>query len=378
MVKTSAAGREHLELFKSFGCELVMAPDIRPAHARLLALGRIIHDARADLLVTSAALATFDHYFVTSLRPAPVIISLVQGPPQQFAPLTVEWGISWTLHPLLDCPVDCALVHLESELPSRRDVTPYDRGALDIPRDAVVILSAGRHVKFQARAFWQAIIDLLRDHPNAYYLAMGVEEAQVPFLSSLLAPEIRPRVRCLGWRGNEYLPLLCAADIVIDTFPSGGGMTLFDAMSLGIPVVSFKNDYLKLYDQVDWSPAEEFIHVAELLMERGDFGEMQRLVSRLIEDRAYRSELARRCQEDIHQNRTQPVRALRKYEAICLRVLEQKLSNDTPRDGRSAEVDALTRQLDRPRVPRPVAAAAAHLKRALRFGERLLDRVTEG
>jgi glycosyltransferase involved in cell wall biosynthesis len=377
MVKTSAAGREQLERFRSFGCELVMAPDIRPAHARLVALGHIIHGARPDVLITSAALATFDHCFVASLRPAPVTIGLIQGPPQQFAPLTLDWAISWTLHPLLDCPVNCALHHNEFELPSRREVAAYDRGALDIPRDAVVILSAGRHVKFQDRTFWQAIVDLLEGHPSACYVAMGVEETQVPFLSSLLTSELRSRIRFLGWRGDDYLPLLCMADIVIDTFPSGGGAILFDAMSLGVPVVSFKNDYMKLYDQVDWSPAEEFIHVSDLLLERGDFAEMRRLVSRLIEDREYRSEMARRCQEDI-QDRTDGARSLRKYEATCLRVLAHKLSHTAPMDGRTAEVEQLTHRIGRPRAPRWVATAAAHLRRALRFGERLLDRVASG
>ena len=378
MVATSAAGREHLALFKSVGCELVMAPDLRPAHTRLLALGRMIHDAHADLLVTSAALATFDHCFVTALRPAPLVISLLQGPPQQFVPPTADWSISWTLHPLLDCPVNCALVHLESALPVREDVTLSDRASLDIPHDAVVMLSAGRHVKFQDRACWQAIIDVLREHPNAWYLAMGVEEAQVPFLPSLLTPEIRSRIRFLGWRAGDYLPLLCVADIVIDTFPSGGGQTLFDAMSLETAVVTFKNDYLRRFDQVEWSPAEEFINVADVVLPRGDFAEMHRLLSRLIDDPRYRRDIARRCREDIHQNRTNAGRAIRNYEAICLRALEHGLSNATTGDSRSAEIEALTRRLDRSRVPAWVAAAAGHLKRALRYGERLLDRVVEG
>ena len=373
MVRTSAAGREQLERLDEIGCEVVMAPDVRPAHARLLALGRLIHDARPDILVTSAALATFDHCFVTSLRPAPVTIGLLQGPPEQFAPLTLDWAISWTLHPLLDCPVDCALHHNEHELPSRHEVTAFDRSALGIRPDALVILSAGRHVKFQDRGFWQAIVDLLGSHPDACYVAMGLDEDEVPFLASLLTPERRARIRFLGWRGGDYLPLLSMADIVIDTFPSGGGAILFDAMSLSVPVVSFKNDYLKQYEQLDWSPAEEFLHVPDLLLERGDFPAMRRVVTRLIEDREYRSDMARRCQEDA-RSRTDSARASRKYEAICLRVLEHELSHTAPADARSAEVERLSQRLAR-RPPRWIANAAAHLRRGLRFGERLLDRV---
>jgi hypothetical protein len=55
--------------------------------------------------------------------------------------------------------------------------------------------------------------------------------------------------------------------------------------------------------------------------------------------------------------------------------MERRLSHQTPIDGRSAEVARLTERLDRRRAPRWVGTAAAHLRRALRFGERLLDRV---
>jgi len=373
-VRTSEAGRRELERFKNLDCELVMAPDIRPAHARLVALGRLIDDARPDVLITSAALATFDHCFVAALRPAPVTIGLIQGPPQQFAPLTLDSAISWMLHPLLDCPVTCALHHNEFALPTRREVSAFDRRTLGLSPESVVMLSAGRHVKFQDRTFWETIVDLLRDHPEASFVAMGVEEGQIVFLSSLLTPELRTRIRLLAWQGANYLPLLCMADMVIDTFPSGGGSILFDAMSLGVPVVSFANDYMKLYDQVDWSPAEEFIHVPDLLLQRGDFPEMRRRVSRLIEDRDYRSEMARQCLEDI-QDRTDPARASRKYEAICLQILERQLTEHEPVDGRSAEVEQLTARLSRRRAPAWVVGAAGHLRRALRFGERLLDRV---
>ena len=149
-------------------------------------------------------------------------------------------------------------------------------------------------------------------------------------------------------------------------------------MSLGIPVVSFKNNYLKLYDQTDWSPAEEFIKIPEILIERGDFAQMKRLVSRLIEDQEYRHEMARRCQEDIEQNRGDAASGVRKCEEVCLRVLAEASAGDSARDPRGAEVEELTWQLDQTRVPKWVTRTARQLKRGLRFGERVLDRVGEG
>ena len=89
----------------------------------------------------------------------------------------------------MDCPINCALVEMGGGLAKRSALTPYDRGEFNIPDDAVLIATAGRHVKFQAQDFWQAIIDLLKDHPQTYYLAMGVEETQLPFLAPMLTPK---------------------------------------------------------------------------------------------------------------------------------------------------------------------------------------------
>jgi predicted O-linked N-acetylglucosamine transferase (SPINDLY family) len=50
-------------------------------------------------------------------------------------------------------------------------------------------------------------------------------------------PELR-RVAVGMERGStEYF---CLADVVIDTFPSGGGHVLIEAMALGIPFISFE------------------------------------------------------------------------------------------------------------------------------------------
>jgi glycosyltransferase involved in cell wall biosynthesis len=183
--------------------------------------------------------------------------------------------------------------------------------------------SAGRYVKFQDPAFWQVMIEVLAENPEAYYVVMGVEESQIPFLPAMLSEEIRMRIRFLGWQGNEYLRSLCLADIFIDTFPSGGGTTLIDAIALGIPVVAFKNDYLRPYDQTDWSPAEEF-EMPEIVAPRGDYAEMKRMVIRLIGDPDYRRRLGLGCQAQLRERRSNPARAVRACEDLCLRVLEQE------------------------------------------------------
>lgn len=358
----SVEGGDTLRLLESYGCKLIMGPNAHATDERLLAVGRRIYKARADILVTSAALATFDHYFITSLRPAPVVIGLVQGPPPQFAPLALDWGIAWSKHPLIDCPVSCSQLFLEQHLPNRAGIVPSKKSELDLPDRSCVIASAGRYTKFQDPEFWKAIIAVLKDRPETYYLAMGVEESQIPFISSMLSRAIRSQIRFVGWRGNDYLSTLSLADIYIDTFPSGGGC-LVDAMALGIAVVAFRNDYMKVYDQTDWSPAEELIEIRELVVPPGDFAEMKRVVSHLIDDQEDRRDLAQRCQAHTVETMGDPARGVRRAEEIYDRILQNLGS-------REVEIEGVTRRS-------LVAGTARQLKRALHLGERVIDRIAE-
>jgi glycosyltransferase involved in cell wall biosynthesis len=386
-VLSSLAGHEHLRLFESYGCKVIMAPNMNTTEDRVLAVARTIEEAQPDILVTSAALATFDHYFITSLRPAPVVIGFVQGPPQQFAPPALDWGIAWNSRPLMDSPVSCSPFHMEQHLPNRERIVPSKKSEFDLPEQACVIASAGRYTKFQEPQFWKAIIDLLNDHPDTHYLAMGVEESQIPFLSSMLPAAVRSQIRFAGWRGSEYLRTLCLADIYIDTFPSGGGGVLVDAMALGIPVVSFEDDYMKLYDQTDWSPAAEIFDVPELIVPRGDFNAMKRLVSRLIEDRGYRRDLSQRCQTYMMETKGDPSRAVRNCEDLYRRILEQQFAGEASVDPRVAELEEVTRakrteeilKLGRapvqPQIPENSTTPEDRIGRALRFGKRAIHRI---
>ena len=148
-----------------------------------------------------------------------------------------------------------------------------------------------------------------------------------PWLTYFSSPGVRSRVRFLKWEPN-YLKILAMADIVIDTFPSGGGFVLMDAMALGIPVVSFGNDYMKRFDQTDWSVGVEIISIPELIIERGDVDAFQLLVSRLIADPAYRRRTGEECRERIFQDRGHPERMVKRYENVYRKILEENTGKD--------------------------------------------------
>lgn len=320
-VLSSSQGSDWLSKFKALGYDIVTGTNENPndpTHA-LLSVGKQIYDARPDMLVTSAVLADFSHYFIMCLRPAPIIIGLVQGPLPLFAPPKLDWCIAWSKQPLMDTPVNCSLVELKMAWPQRNEIKAYDRSELRIPDDACVLMSGARPQKFQHLEHWQAISDLLLRHENAYYVVAGVNDEQIPFLNSVLPESIKSRVLLLGWR-KDFLELLSCADIVIDTYPAGSGQVLVQAMSFGLPIVGHQNDHMKLYDPCDWSPIEQFITDSDMIVPRGDFVRLKNVVSELIDNVDYRLKIGKRLRALTLEGG--PAEGVKQCEEIYMKVLE--------------------------------------------------------
>ncbi len=319
-VERSPQGRQHMESIRAAGCGLVFPLEADAVEDRLIALAKSIHDWKADLLVTTAVLATLEHYFVMAMRPAPKTLGYILGPMPQFAPPALDWGITASRHTQMDSPCNCSLIGLEFDLPQPETVPPLDRRELGVPEGAFLVGSAGRPQKFQDAGFWRAIQEMLTSHQNVHFIAVGVLPSQVLCLESIITPDNLRRIHFFGWRA-DYLGILASTDVLIDTYPSGGGVVLLDAMALGVPLVSFENDYTQPYDQTTWSLAEEFVPVHDLIVPRGDFSRLQNIVSRLIRDPAYRSDVANRCRAFILERHGDPRRMVRRCENVYLQVI---------------------------------------------------------
>lgn len=315
--------RENIKLMAGYNCDVIVAPFSSSDLKRLQGVAQQIYDYKPDILITNAALAEFEHYFIASLRPAPLIIGLIQGPPPQFAAPTLDWCISWSKHPLIDAPCNCSLVHIGLDLPDRTAIRPYAKKALDIPEGSRILMSAGRYAKFQDHGFWKAISNILYRFPDLYYVAVGVSREELSFLNELLPLAVKERIKLLGWK-EDCLSIFCLADVVIDTYPSGGGHVLIDAMALGIPFVSFENNYMKNFDQTDWSVADEFVDIPELIATRGDFKQFEAIISRLIEDKEYRRKMGNLCKEQIHRTMGNPGESVKRFEETLLKIIGQK------------------------------------------------------
>lgn len=291
---------------------------------RLTTVANKIKEFRPDILITTAGLADFEHYFLALLRPAPLVVSLLQGPPQQFTARGFDHAISWSRHPLIDSPVDASLIRIGVHLPEADRIPTISRRQLGIPDGALTLMSAGRHVKFQSREFWRNLIALLRAHSNTCYVVVGAERSQIssfPHTDTDL-PDAG-RIIFLGWR-SDCLSVMKCADIVIDTYPSGGGHVLIDAMALGKPFVSFTNDYMHAFDQTDWSVAEEFVAIPELIVPRGDFEKFKEVTAKLISDTNYRNRMGEECQQQIRLNTPTEKQGVVLLEQEYLRLLKTK------------------------------------------------------
>jgi hypothetical protein len=313
---------------------------------RLIGVAKSINEAQSDILITSSALSHFSHYFIAALRPAPLAIAFVQGPPPQFVSLLHDWGIAWTKHPLIDCPINGSHVVCQGELSESHRVDFYRREEFNLPENACILLTAGRLQKFQDPGIWRAVGDLLDRYAETYYLIIGATENQLGFLAGLLSPSAKSRLRFWGWSA-DYLRILGLADIVIDTFPSGGGAVILDAASLGIPFVSFENNYEQIFDQTDWSLAEELVPVPELIVPRHDFEEFKRVVSNLIEDPSFRARLGKSCRDQAWQHMGNPLQTVRRCEEIYLRVLEGRRSAGTSIAGPGEELSGALARVEK-------------------------------
>ena len=165
------------------------------------------------------------------------------------------------------------------------------------------------------------MIGLLAATRGFIWLIIGVKD-QISSLNRMLTPAVRSKIRFLGWR-TDYIELLTAADFVIDSYPVGGGVFPLEAMHLGIPVVSFRHDYVGLFSNNDCSGGDEIVAMPELLIPRGDFQQLKNVVSKLADDRDYRLLLGAKCAELISQTRSNPERMVRRCEEIYERVLQQ-------------------------------------------------------
>ena len=83
-------------------------------------------------------------------------------------------------------------------------------------------------------------------------------------------------------------------------------------------MISFKNNYMKRFSQTDWFPAEEFMGMPELMVDRGDFEQFSRLLSKMLTEHEFRATLSGLCRERIIHTSGNPEGMARDCERVFL------------------------------------------------------------
>jgi hypothetical protein len=111
--------------------------------------------------------------------------------------------------------------------------------ALDLPEDAVVLLSIARAIKYQPigsqPSFLDVMIPIIREQRNAVLLAVGPADTGEWATASEMTGG---RIRAMGQRSDTQL-FYEAADIYLDSFPFTSNTSLLEAGSFGLPLVSY-------------------------------------------------------------------------------------------------------------------------------------------
>lgn len=170
------------------------------------------------------------------------------------------------------------------------------RAALNVPADAIMVLTVGDTYKFTpvpGISFIEAASQLLTRHENAYVIAVGVEE---DIAWKLASQAVGGRLKAVG-RQSSVEKFHQACDIYIEGFPFGSTTAFLEAGLAGIPCVlapgicppPYTSDGLALDGLKRPKDLEEYLSSIEKLME--DKAERARMGAELAEAiKGYHSE----------------------------------------------------------------------------------------
>jgi hypothetical protein len=189
-------------------------------------------------------------------------------------------GQRWTV-----CPVPLAL-------------DPRPRPAAEVAtlragfREQLLAGTLAREEKIASKPFLESVAAILRKHPHVGWLWTG-RNRHAGVHDFFRAQGVGDRVHHVGWVDT---PLYAAAlDLFLETFPLGCGITGYQAMGAGVPLLSYA-DANTVFGMQYWEelgggrrPIErEALDRYPVLVAR-DPAEYVELASRLIEDPAFRA-----------------------------------------------------------------------------------------
>lgn len=152
------------------------------------------------------------------------------------------------------------------------------RKALGIKDHQKVVFTSGNQRKFAPIgdiSFEDVVSDILTTDPDCIFYIVGT--CPNVFFWPKLKKRFKDRLIILkGLDYAEYLQYLAASDLVIDSYPVGGGTAIIDAVKAGKPVLTlhtfFQSDYL-LQSKASCATYDEFKEKAARILRDSAYGE---------------------------------------------------------------------------------------------------------
>jgi predicted O-linked N-acetylglucosamine transferase (SPINDLY family) len=190
------------------------------------------------------------------------------------------------------------------------------RSAYGIPDNAVVLATAGSDLdRTMSEEFVDTMINILRAHPHAIYLAIG--EGEMAWQKRKFeSAGVGKRVGYAGKR-KDMPAFLRLADLYLAEFPAAGATGVLQAMAVERPVVA-----LRWGDDVDQSAAATFVGSECTITARDPNAYIER-VSKMIREPMYRAKLGKTMRQRVEQyfgfNQT-----ARNLEQLCDQLIQQR------------------------------------------------------
>jgi predicted O-linked N-acetylglucosamine transferase (SPINDLY family) len=204
----------------------------------------VIRDDRIDILVDLAMHMALNRLPAFARKPAPVQVTYMaylSGTGLE----TMDYRLS---DPYLDPPGENDGDYVEQTTRLPRTYWCH-RPDADVPAPGELLALAEGHVTFGCLnnfckitpPAWEAWVQVLRQVPGSRLLVFAHEGAHRQRLrDSLAGAGIEPaRLQFTGpVSAGQYFQLYHRIDVSLDPFPHGGGMTTFDSLWMGVPVVT--------------------------------------------------------------------------------------------------------------------------------------------
>ncbi len=195
------------------------------------------------------------------------------------------------------------------------------------PSDAILVGSLAREEKLCSTPFLSAVCNILISNPRAHYLWTG--RGQPPeVLSAFANSGVAERCHFIGWVDTNLIAE--ALDVFLETFPFGCGITGYQAMGHGTPVLSIRAPDT-LYGSLLRSAVEKSGHAPcrqELekidILTAENMPHYVELGQKLIADLSFRSEISEREKEYFSREKL----ALPRYAARLWRNMTGRVISD--------------------------------------------------